>query len=174
MVEKTSNRPWVKHSEAIRYGMGLLVYIFMYGLLAGVFFWGGIYLYADGSFMLGSVAYFIGALFSLAGFLGIFYKVIADGVYTGIRNAGNADREIVESETTEQEGNGELELTTSYDDENGRMKLTVENSGGADFLDIVVDGEVRETLSSPKLGDEVVVDKKPSESVEVTRRSYGR
>ena len=147
----------------------------MYGLLAGVCFWGGVYFYGSGDFSLGTAAYFVGILVSTAGFFGIFYKVISDAVYTGLRNAGASDlAEVSEGSRTRREDPGELDLSSTYDEENEVLKVTVNNPGGADYLDIIVDGEVRETLRSPEPGEETTVDKKPSESIEVKRREYGR
>lgn len=173
-MSETQNS-WVSHAEAIQYGISLLIYIVMYGLLAGVFLWGGIFFTARGNTGIAFISTFIGVILSIAGFIGIFYKVIADGVYTAIRNAGVADDAVVASspESGGATSTGELNVSSSYDEANEELRVTVDNPGGARFLDILVDGEKRETLSSPESGDSVTVSKKPSESVELKRRSYG-
>jgi len=172
-MSETQNS-WVSHSEAIQYGISLLIYIVMYGLLAGVFLWGGVYLAARGNTGIAFISTFIGVILSIAGFIGIFYKVIADGVYTAIRNAGVADEPAVASEgDTGTASTGELNVSSSYDEANEELNVIVDNPGGARFLDILVGGEKRKTLSSPEAGDSVTVSKKPSESVEVKRRNYG-
>lgn len=59
-------------------------------------------------------------------------------------------------------GNGtetETKVEAEYDDENEEATVRVTQAGDADFLNVLVDDEVRHTFQSPRDGDEVVLKK---------------
>jgi hypothetical protein len=63
----------------------------------------------------------------------------------------------------------DVNLEAVYDKENGEVTVRLNETGEADYLNVLVDGEVRHTFQSPSPGDEVTLKKGAGE--EVTARS---
>lgn len=91
--------------EGVRYGLDLIVYIFVIGLAAG---FGLLIGFAFVSFdniiftLIGSLLSLASFLAFYAGMMGILYKVIADGVTVGIEAANGSSLES-RTETFHQE-----------------------------------------------------------------------
>lgn len=74
----------------------------------------------------------------------------------------------------ETKGFDELNVMTEYDSENEEIYILLETCGSNDFLDIIVDGDVRHTFRSPETGDSVTLKKSEQETLEIKKRNYGR
>jgi hypothetical protein len=77
-------------AETIKYGLDLIGYVIVFSVLAG-FFYGFGWFFLDGSPTFALVSYAAGTIVGTAGFLGIFYKVIADGVAVGMSQSEETD-----------------------------------------------------------------------------------
>ncbi|SFS79738.1 hypothetical protein [Halostagnicola kamekurae] len=75
--------------EGIRYGFRLMGYIVVVYLIGALLSFIGVGMIDSGSEIIGGLLALIGIVAILAGFLGMGYKVIADGVEKGI-NAANS------------------------------------------------------------------------------------
>jgi hypothetical protein len=79
----------VSVQEGIRYGFGLLGYLLGVGGIGGITLLVGFGLFRSGGILaaLGGLLVIAGVVVVYAGFLGIAYKVIADGVKVGVEAA---------------------------------------------------------------------------------------
>jgi hypothetical protein len=177
--------PKLDAGAALGYGLNLLGYIFVYHVFTGILLFvaslavdypGGVGRLAAGFLAVLSVLVYI------AGTFGILYKIIADAVAVGTMNARahEATLDMESTEGTEPSGSsgsvrytGDPEVETAYDEDSKQLMVLIEHPGNADFVDVMVDGETCHTFGSPEPGDSVTVDKEPSESLEIKKRSYG-
>lgn len=67
------------------------------------------------------------------------------------------------------DGDGETNVEAKYDEENEEVTVRVVRVGEADYLNVLVDGEVRHTFQSPEDGDEVSL--KASPDADITAES---
>jgi hypothetical protein len=89
--------------EGIEYGFSLLAYILGVGVAGGIVIAIGFVLFDGGgiSAAIGGLLFLVGIIVIYAGFLGIAYKVIADGVKVGIEAAdGDMSGESTASTST--------------------------------------------------------------------------
>ena len=76
--------------DGIKYGFRLIGYLIAVGLIGGGIMFVGFLLVGDENFIIGGILSLIGYLVFFAGQFGIIYKIIADGVSTGVSDAGMA------------------------------------------------------------------------------------
>lgn len=74
--------------DGIKYGFRLLGYGLAVFLIAAIFMGIGTFIADGSSEVIGGILILLGGLVFYAGFLGIGYKVIADGVKAGVEDAG--------------------------------------------------------------------------------------
>lgn len=94
----------VSVKEGIKYGFGLIVYLFGVGGVGGVTMLVGVLLARGGGSMavVGALLGIGGFVVIYAGFLGVAYKVIADGAKVGIE-AANSDVPAAHTESQKED-----------------------------------------------------------------------
>jgi len=110
-----------------------------------------------------------------------FYLVLDKGFaeispWRDVKQDQEGHEESVQSPDTpeDSESTRQPKISSNYDAENSLLTLRVKNRGDLRKLDVVVSGEVKESVTEPEQGQEIEVDVTNPSDVELkTRRSKG-